>query len=146
MSHDPLSHPQRYDIVKASLTLIGPRAERIAGTFYKLLLAKHPTLGPLFAHIDFQRQGRLLMETIAWAVAHLDQPAVLQPRLAALGERHHGYGARPEHYDLVGECLLGALERELGPAFDDALRQAWAEVYLRVAATMQEGGSILGAA
>jgi len=63
-----------------------------------------------------------------------------------LGRRHDAYGARPEHYDLVGECLLGALERALGPAFDDALRQAWAEVYLIVASTMQEAGSIAGCA
>lgn len=136
------SDPRRYDIVRDSLSLIGPRAERIAGSFYQMLLARHPTLGPLFAHTDFSRQGKLLMQTIAWAVQHLDQPDVLRPRLAELGARHQGYGARPEHYDLVGECLLGALERELGPAFTDALRQAWAEVYLLVAATMQEGASI----
>lgn len=138
----PVFDARRYDIVQDSLRLIGPRSERIAATFYALLMAKHPVLSPLFAHTDLDRQGRLLMETIGWAVTHLDQPGVLTPRLAELGARHQGYGARPEHYDLVGECLLGALERELGPAFDDALRQAWAEVYLIIAATMQEASSI----
>ena len=133
----------RYDIVRHSLTVIQPRAERIARTFHQLLLAKHPALGPLFARTDFRREGRLLMETLAWSVQHLHEPAVLGARLAELGRRHEGYGARPEHYDLVGECLLGALERELGPAlFGDALRQAWAEVYLIVAAAMQDAGSI----
>lgn len=122
--------------------LVLPKAACLASTFYKLLLAKHPAVGPLFAHTDFNKQGPLLMETIAWAVAHLDQPDVLGPRLAELGRRHVGYGARPEHYDLVGECLLGALEHELGSAFTDALRQAWAEVYLLVAAGMQEAASI----
>lgn len=119
-----------------------PKAASIASTFYELLLAKHPALGPLFAHTDFDKQGPLLMDTIAWAVAHLDKPEVLKPRLAELGRRHIGYGARPEHYDLVGECLLGALEHELGPVFDDTLRQAWAEVYLLVAAGMQEPASM----
>lgn len=145
----PASHPpsfpkpaaQRYGIVQDSMAQVLPKAVSIATTFYQLLLAKHPAIGPLFAHTDFEKQGPLLMETIAWAVAHLDQPELLKPRLAELGQRHQGYGARPEHYDLVGECLLGALERELGPAFTDALRQAWAEVYLLVAAVMQEGAA-----
>lgn len=134
----PMPAAQRYAIVQDSMAQVLPRAVSIATTFYQLLLAKHPAIGPLFAHTDFEKQGPLLMETIAWAVAHLDQPEVLQPRLAELGGRHVGYGARPEHYDLVGECLLGALERELGPLFNDDLRQAWAEVYLLVAAGMQE--------
>lgn len=131
----------RYAIVQESMQQAMPKASRIGTTFYELLLAKHPAIGPLFAHTDFDKQAPMLMETIAWAVAHLDQPEVLTPRLAELGQRHHGYGARPEHYDLVGECLLGALERELGAAFTDALRQAWAEVYLLVAAVMQDGAA-----
>ena len=133
---------RRYDIVQDSLRLVEPRSERIAATFYQLLMAKHPALSPLFANADLHAQGKLLMQTMGWAVSHLGQPDVLRPELGALGARHHGYGVRPEHYDLVGECLLGALERELGAAFDDALRQAWAEVYLIIAATMQEAVSI----
>jgi nitric oxide dioxygenase len=136
------ANTSRYDIVRASLRQIAPKAEQIGQTFYELLLAKHPSLSPLFAKTNFGMQSKLLVELLAWAVEHLDQPQVFNPRLAELGLRHQSYGVRPEHYDLVGECLLGALERELGPAFNDALRQAWAEVYLIVASAMQEPSNI----
>jgi hemoglobin-like flavoprotein len=78
------------------------------------------------------------MGMIVWAVQQLNQPDVLTKRLRELGSRHDGYGVKPEHYDLVGECLLGALDKHLGAAFDDELRLAWAEVYVFMANTMQE--------
>ncbi|MFT3858063.1 MAG: globin domain-containing protein [Aquabacterium sp.] len=142
MSLVPSYAARRYDIVRDSLRLIEPKADGIGAVFYELLLAKHPSLSPLFARTDLHQQGRQLMQTIGWTVAHLQEPGELRARLAELGDRHRAYGVKPEHYDLVGECLLGALERELGSAFDDRLRQAWAEVYLIVAEAMQETISI----
>jgi hemoglobin-like flavoprotein len=132
--------PPSHQRVRDSLALIAPKADAVAAYFYEQLLTRHPALQKLFARTDFGAQGKALMSMIVWAVQQLDQPEVLAKRLRELGRRHDGYGVKPEHYDLVGECLLGALETQLGEAFDDELRLSWAEVYVLMANTMQSEG------
>ena len=138
--------PPHHTLVRESLKLISPRAERVASVFYEQLLARYPDLRKMFVRTDFARQGQALMWMIVWAVERLDKPDELIPRLHELGRRHDGYGVRAEHYDLVGECLLWALEAELGTTFDETLRQAWAEVYVLMATTMQQGDRVQDAA
>lgn len=128
---------RRIQLVRASLPMITPRAERIASRFYERLLARHPSLRPLFAHTDLGRQGRSLMWMIVWAVQQLDNLDELMPRLQELGKRHEGYGVRAEHYELVGACLIEALGHELGEFFPEALSLAWQDVYALMARAMQ---------
>ena len=69
---------------------------------------------PLFPG-DMTKQRRKLMASLAIVVHGLsDLPSIL-PTASALAKRHVGYGAKPEHYPLVGEALLWTLARALGP-------------------------------
>ena len=61
------------------------------------------------------------------------------PSCATLGARHVAYGARPEHYPVVGEVLIASMRAIAGPAWTLEYEQAWAEAYGVVAATMIEG-------
>ena len=61
----------------------------------------------------------------------------LVPVLAALGERHVGYGILEPHYDVVGKALLMTLEQGLGDAFTPEVKEAWTLVYGVVATTMK---------
>jgi hemoglobin-like flavoprotein len=46
-----------------------------------------------------------------------------------LGRRHTGYGVRDEHYDLVAEALMWALDKGLGPDFTPEVKDAWIAVH-----------------
>jgi len=60
-------------------------------------------------------QRHKLMATLAVVVRGLsDLPSIL-PAASALAKRHVDYGAKPEHYPVVGEALLWTLARALGP-------------------------------
>jgi nitric oxide dioxygenase len=74
-------------------------------------------------------QRKKLMATLAVVVNGLtDLPAVL-PAASALAKRHVGYGAKPEHYPVVGGALLWTLEKGLGEAWTPELAEAWAAAY-----------------
>ncbi len=57
-------------------------------------------------HGDIAVQGRKLMDMVTAVVGSLDQLDKLDPLLQALGQRHVGYGVRPEHYQLVAQSFL----------------------------------------
>jgi nitric oxide dioxygenase len=86
---------------------------------------------------DLGEQGRMLMQMIGVVVANLNRVSTLVPTLHALGRRHAGYGVRDEHYDVVAGALLWTLEKGLGDAFDDQMREAWTAAYVTLAQTMQ---------
>jgi nitric oxide dioxygenase len=55
-----------------------------------------------------------------------------------MARRHVGYGVQPAHYDTVGAALLWTLEQDLGPAFTDETREAWATAYGTLAQVMKD--------
>jgi hemoglobin-like flavoprotein len=55
-------------------------------------------------------------------------PSVL-PAASALAKRHVSYGARSEHYPVVGSALLWTLEKGLGDAWTPELAAAWIAAY-----------------
>ena len=84
-----------------------------------------------------KEQGRKLMMMINTAVRGLRDLPALVPAVKALGQRHVGYGVQPSHYSTVAVALLWTLEQGLGDDFTMEVRDAWTEVYMVLATTMQ---------
>jgi hemoglobin-like flavoprotein len=63
------------------------------------------------------------------------------PKLRELGARHVGYGARPEHYPVVGEALVAALVSIAGEHWTSEFESAWQGAFELVAATMLAGAA-----
>ena len=78
------------------------------------------------------------MQMLAVAVANLDRLGEVRPALAALAMRHVDYGAIPAHYPIVGQALIDTLDRGLGDDFTPEVRDAWGEVYDKLASIMIE--------
>jgi nitric oxide dioxygenase len=57
-----------------------------------------------------------------------DLPAIL-PAASALAKRHVAYGAKPDHYPVVGAALLWTLEKGLGSAWTPEVASAWTAAY-----------------
>jgi hemoglobin-like flavoprotein len=128
--------PDQTALVEASFRQVAPIAEPAAAIFYRILFDLDPALRPLFAQADLRQQGRKLMAAIGFVVGNLRNPNALLPAIAALGQRHAGYGVQPSHYATVGAALLATLQEGLGESFTPATREAWEAAYAGIAAVM----------
>ena len=102
--------------------------EALASRFYTLLFQKAPQTQALFKN-DMQAQGVKLIDTLNFIVDHLDEPDLLLPAARDLAVRHVSYGVAPEHYEIVGACLIEAMQSILGDEFDEAATADWVETY-----------------
>lgn len=120
--------PEQKSLVQDSWRLVQPISTQAAELFYGKLFELDPSLRPLFKG-DIREQGAKLMKTIGIAVNSLnDLPGIL-PVVQALGQRHVGYGVKPEHYPTVGAALLWTLEQGLGSKATPEVLEAWGKVY-----------------
>ncbi|WP_245687593.1 globin domain-containing protein [Streptacidiphilus griseoplanus] len=130
--------PADLELVRASLGVLEPVAERATAHFYALLFLNHPELRSLFpAAMDVQRD-RLFRALLAAARTAAD-PAALARQLHPVGRSHRRYGVVAEHYGPFGECLLSALARYCGNRWDARTETAWRRVYGLISRTMREG-------
>lgn len=132
--------PEQVRHVQSSFEQVAPIADQAAELFYGRLFSLDPSLKLLFKG-EMRRQGQMLMQTLGLAVRSLHQPERIIAAVQALGERHLGYGVKPEHYDTVGEALLWTLQQGLGAAFTDEVREAWAAAYGLLAGIMIEAAA-----
>lgn len=139
--------PRQTKNVQTSFERIAPISEQAAELFYRRLFMLDPSLRPLFGG-DLRRHGQQLMDALAWAVRGLHDRTSLVASVQDLGRRHAGYGARPEHYDTVGEALLWTLQQGLGDEFSQEVRDAWVAAFSLLAGIMldaaeQKDGKVL---
>jgi hemoglobin-like flavoprotein len=115
--------PEQVALVQQTFAEVVPVAAEAAKAFYGRLFEVAPAVQPLFPG-DMTQQRRKLMASLAIVVHGLsDLPSIL-PTASALAKRHVGYGAKPEHYPLVGEALLWTLARALGTHLSDVMIEA----------------------
>src|SRR5262245_34715124 len=108
--------PRQVQLLRTSFALLRPKARVAALAFYQRLFALDPSLRPLF-HTAIEVQAEKLIAMLQTATDLAGQPAILEPILTSLGERHVGYGVRMEHYATVGEAMLWALGSTLAEEF-----------------------------
>ncbi len=96
---------------------------RLAEIFYAKLFTAAPHLRSMFS-TDVREQARKLTGALDMIVANLASPEENSAMLTAMGKRHAGYGAKPEHYELVTDLLVESMRELLG---DDAPNQTLEE-------------------
>jgi nitric oxide dioxygenase len=74
-------------------------------------------------------QRKKLLGTLAAVVGGLSNLQSILPVASALAKRHVAYGAKAEHYPVVGATLLWTLEKGLGEAWTPELATAWTDAY-----------------
>ncbi|HCA63959.1 MAG TPA: NO-inducible flavohemoprotein [Pseudomonas sp.] len=123
-------------LIKATVPLLESGGEALTNHFYKLLLSEHPEVRPLFnqAHQASGEQPRALANGVLMYARHIDRLDALGPLLAQIINKHVALQVLPEHYPLVGNCLLRAIREVLGEAIaTDAVIDAWAAAYQQLA-------------
>jgi len=131
---------KQIETVQETWEQVVPISDQAATLFYGRLFELDPQLKPLFS-TDIKEQGRKLMTMITAAVRGLNDLGKLVPVVEDLGRRHVGYGVQDSHYDTVGAALLWTLEKGLGAAFTEEVKEAWATVYTVLATTMKKAAA-----
>jgi nitric oxide dioxygenase len=121
--------------IKTSWSYVMKDAEEAGTLFYQKLFRLDPSLRLLFRH-DINAQATKLTNMVTCIIARLQCMDDVKRVITALAARHVQYGAKPEHYQTVGQALLWTLESVLVNRWDDDTRTAWMEVYTLVATTM----------
>ena len=121
--------PDQIKLVQDSFAKVAPISEQAAIIFYNRLFEVAPSVKAMFPE-DMTEQRRKLMATLAVVVTGLsDLPSIL-PAASALAIRHVSYGAKREHYPVVGAALLYTLEKGLGAAWTPEVADAWTAAYV----------------
>ena len=123
-------------IVKSTVPLLESGGEALTTHFYKLLMRDYPQVRPLFnrAHQASGDQPRALANGVLMYARHIDRLEALGPLAAQIINKHVAVQVLPEHYPMVGDCLLRAIREVLGAEIaTDAVIDAWAAAYGQLA-------------
>ena len=120
--------PDQVKLVQQSFAKVAPISEQAAVLFYDRLFEVAPAVKSMFP-ADMTEQRKKLMATLAVVVGGLGNLETILPAASALATRHVSYGARPEHYPVVGGALLWTLEKGLGDDWTPDVADAWTAAY-----------------
>jgi hemoglobin-like flavoprotein len=129
------------DALETSFDLIAPRGEELVETFYRRLFAAAPSVRPLFAGTEMRRQKTKLLATLILLRRSLPNLEAIVPKLRELGGRHSTYGARAEHYPVVGATLIASMAELAGDAWRPEYGSAWSDAFDVIAGAMLEGAA-----
>ncbi|GIP37541.1 flavohemoprotein [Paenibacillus sp. J31TS4] len=127
--------PSTIETIKATVPVLQAQGRQITTRFYQLLFEKHPELLNVFNHTN-QREGRqqaALAGAVYAAAAHIDRLEAILPAARLIAQKHRSLGIKPEHYPIVGENLLLAIQDVLGLPADHEVIRAWGEAYGMIA-------------
>lgn len=123
-------------IVASTVPLLEQGGEALITHFYTTMLAEHPEVRPYFnaAHQASGDQPRALANSVLMYARNIDRLEAMGPLATQIVAKHVALQIQPEHYDIVGACLIRAIAEVLGPdiATQDVL-DAWTAAYVQLA-------------
>lgn len=123
-------------IVKSTVPLLETGGETLTKHFYRIMLGEFPEVRPLFnqAHQASGDQPRALANSVLMYAKHIDRLEALGNLPAQIVHKHVSLQVKPEHYPIVGACLLRAIREVLGAEIaTDAVIDAWGAAYQQLA-------------
>jgi len=128
------------DALETSFDLVAPRGDELMNIFYARLFVAAPGVRTLFPR-DMETQKKMLLSALVLLRQSLRDLEDIVPALHELGARHVAYGARPEHYPVVGAALIAAMAEIAGQDWAPEYAQAWADAFDVVAGAMIAGAA-----
>ena len=123
-------------VVRATVPLLESGGEALTQHFYRIMLSGYPEVRPLFnqAHQASGDQPRALANGVLAYARNIDRLEALGPLVGQVVQKHVSLQVLPEHYPIVGTCLLQAIREVLGPDIaTDEVIEAWAAAYQQLA-------------
>jgi nitric oxide dioxygenase len=129
--------PEQAALVQQSFAKVASISDQAATMFYERLFQIAPQVRSMFP-TDLTEQRKKLMATLAVVVNGLTNLESVLPAASALAKRHVAYGAKVEHYPVVGSALLWTLEKGLGEAWTPDVAGAWTAAFTTLSGFMIE--------
>ena len=123
-------------IIKSTVPLLESGGEALITHFYRMMLSEYPEVRPLFnqAHQASGDQPRALANGVLMYARHIDQLDQLGDLVAKIINKHVALQILPEHYPIVGSCLLRAIAEVLGSEIaTQEVIDAWGAAYNQLA-------------
>jgi nitric oxide dioxygenase len=129
---------QQAEIITATVPILEEHGRHITDVFYENMLREVPELNNIFnhAHQANGRQSQALSTALYAYAANINNLDALKPALERITQKHASLYVRPEHYDVVGEYLLAAMQQVLGVALTPEILEAWKAAYGQIADLM----------
>ena|SRR5690349_5978776 len=136
---------KQIQLVKESWSLVVPISDVAGDLFYNRLFEVAPSVRSMFKG-DMRQQSRKLMGMLAMIVSKLDALETLLDEIKMLAQRHDKYGAKPAHYQVVGECLIWTLATGLGEKWNKETEESWIAAYTILSGAMIKNQTVAEAA
>ncbi|HDE9853687.1 TPA: nitric oxide dioxygenase [Staphylococcus aureus] len=122
---------QEKDIIKQTVPLLKEKGTEITSIFYPKMFKAHPELLNMFNQTNQKRgmQSSALAQAVMAAAVNIDNLSVIKPVIMPVAYKHCALQVYAEHYPIVGENLLKAIQDVTGLEENDPVIQAWAKVY-----------------
>jgi nitric oxide dioxygenase len=123
------------DVIKATVPAVKAHADAITECFYPLMFEQYPEVVPYFNQTNQGKgtQPKALANAVVAYGANIDELGNLSDAVAQIVQKHCSLGVLPEHYSIVGTCLLQAIAKVLGEAATDEIIDAWGKAYGQLA-------------
>ena len=126
--------------LETSFDLLAPRGDELMDEFYSRLFVTAPASRLLFP-ADLKQQKTILLATLVLLRKSFRNLDTIAPTLRKLGACNVAYGAKPEHYPLVGATLIASMAAIAGQEWKPEYERAWSAAFEIVAVTMLEGAA-----
>ncbi|HEE8864641.1 TPA: nitric oxide dioxygenase [Staphylococcus aureus] len=122
---------QEKDIIKQTVPLLKEKGTEITSIFYPKMFKAHPELLNMFNQTNQKRgmQSSALAQAVMAAAVNIDNLSVIKPVIMPVAYKHCALQVYAEHYPIVGENLLKAIQDVTGLEEHAPVIQAWAKAY-----------------
>ncbi|CAC6037736.1 Flavohemoprotein (Hemoglobin-like protein) (Flavohemoglobin) (Nitric oxide dioxygenase) [Staphylococcus aureus] len=122
---------QEKDIIKQTVPLLKEKGTEITSIFYPKMFKAHPELLNMFNQTNQKRgmQSSALAQAVMAAAVNIDNLSVIKPVIMPVAYKHCALQVYAEHYPIVGENLLKAIQDVTGLEEHDPVIQAWTKAY-----------------
>lgn len=126
---------QEKDIIKQTVPLLKDKGTEITSIFYPKMFEAHPELLNMFNQTNQKKgmQSTALAQAVMAAAMNIDNLSVIKPVIMPVAYKHCALQVYPEHYPIVGENLLKAIQDVTGLQADDPIIQTWGKAYGEIA-------------
>lgn len=127
--------PKQEQIIADTAPIVAEHLEAVTARFYPLMFERYPEVNALFnaSHQASGNQARALAGAVLQYVKLRRNPAEARAALSTAISKHISLGIQPDHYPIVGECLMAAIGDVLGDAVTPEVADAWEALYNELA-------------
>ncbi len=126
---------EEVEIIHSTIPILQEKGVEITSKFYNRMFDRHPELRDMFNQPNHKQglQSTALATAVLAAAQHIEDLTPIVPVVMPIAHKHCGLAVLPEHYPIVGENLLAAIQEVTGLAADDPIIETWGKAYGEIA-------------